>query len=190
MKLYFLSLSFFLAISSAAQASRAPNSTEAREIQTALNAIASYLPGSATARTLTAMFAQGQIRVADDWPDNQYGMTNYPVVGPQIIQLNARAIPDPSFRGYQGRYGQYALFEDRTWIASVLVHEWLHTTQSWAFVHLHRFDFQNAVEVPAWKRQRVFLERVLNRYQADTFRRVRVESLIDSVDVEIRGETD
>jgi hypothetical protein len=154
------------------------------EIRKAIALIGQFWPGSNTESDLRRFYVQGQIFAEDHWPANERGRTTFPIVGVQTITVQSGTIPNLNARKYSLPLGHVELFEDRALLASVLVHEWFHTTQSWAQAKFMPWT----VEKPAWIQQREFLNVLLKRYQDNSYYRDRLEFLIDRVTSEINGE--
>jgi len=167
-------------LSMTAWASRQPDGREQQELDRAIAMIAQTAENGDVSKHLIEMVAHHLILVEDAWDSSLYGQTSYPITGDQTITINVRAIPDLGAALYRTHNGPYDLFEDRVWLASILVHEWLHTTQSWVFVHSDRAG----VEPPAWLEQMSFLKRVRSSVSDDSMRIQRVDMLIDRVAVE------
>ena len=171
-------------LSISAWASRQPDAREQRELNRAIATIALTAESVEVSKHLSEMMAHHLILIEDAWDSSLYGQTSYPITGDQTVTINARAIPDVGAALYRTHNGPYDLFEDRIWLASVLVHEWLHTTQSWVFVHSDRAG----VEPPAWLEQKRFLKRVRSSVPDDSMRIQRVDMLIDRVAAEIASD--
>lgn len=165
-----------------AQAARRPTAAEAAGLRQAIANIESVGGYSLAVGLLRQKLALGALLVEDAWDDSMSGQTSYPIVGNQTITISAKKIPNLLSRNYTGRFGAAGLFEDQTWLASVMVHEWFHTTQSYLFVHTVRWN----VEPPAWRFQVKFLKKIVQRVQGqDVFIRDRAEGLVERAQYEV-----
>jgi hypothetical protein len=164
-----------LASANLAHAARLPNTAERNELRHAIKLIVSVGQNAAAVALLSQSLAQGTLKIEDGWNDGTQGLTNYPVRGPQTITIAAQTIPDASHPGFRGERGAPGLFEDRLWLASILVHEWLHTTQSWLYVHTQWWN----IEPPAWRAQVVFLKGMRTKLRDYTLYELRADSLVD-----------
>lgn len=139
------------------------------------------------AEELRAAFVADQILAEDNWPGNLYGQTPIRIAGTRKITVNKNILPDPSERRYQLRFGKIDLFEDRTFLEGILVHEWVHTRQA----YLQAIFRRSTIEPEAYQRQKVYLQKVmigLDSADPDLkFKKVRIESLIDRIDAELEG---
>ncbi len=185
----FAFLGLVLAVSGTAHAgfpgTRAPNASERKELMLALSAIRS-LGYVEAANALTAMMARGGLEIDDAMESGFYAETSYPIVGEQTIRFNALLFPDLGAPGYRvPNWGKINLVEDRVWLASILAHEWYHTTQpAWWVRTVGRF--YSAREKPAWTLQRNFLQRaVVPMSQGDARLKSRLEGLVDQAQSEV-----
>ena len=185
----FAILSLVLAVSGPAQAgfpgTRAPNASERKELILALSAVRN-LGYTETAIALSAMMARGGLEIDDAMESGFYAETSFPIVGDQTIRFNARLFPDlgaPAYRHHT--WGKINLVEDRVWLASILAHEWYHTTQpAWWVRTVGRL--YSAREKPAWTLQRDFLQRAAVRMsEGDARLKSRLEGLVDRAQSEV-----
>lgn len=166
----------------AAQAARQPTAAESAGFRQAISNIESVGGYSLAVGLLRQKLALGALLVEDAWDDSMSGQTSYPIIGNQTITISAQKIPNLRSRNYTGRFGAAVLFEDQTWLASVMVHEWFHTTQSYLFVHTVRWN----VEPPAWRFQVGFLKKIVQRVQGqDVSIRDRAEGLVERAQYEV-----
>jgi hypothetical protein len=182
-------LSWVLAVSGAAHAgfpgTRAPNPSERKELMLALSTIRN-LGYTETANALSAMMARGGLEIDDAMESGFYAETSFPIVGDQTIRFNARLFPDLGAPAYRvPNWGKINLVEDRVWLASILAHEWYHTTQpAWWVRTVGRF--YSAREKPAWILQWNFLQRaVVPMSEADARLKSRLEALVDRAQSEV-----
>lgn len=173
-----------LASSNVSYASRNLDSVEKKEVLKAVSFIRKMWPSLSSSSDLINMFSENRILAEDSWDDSLHGETSFPILGTQVITLNAHKIPNPNSKIYQTGIGPSMLFADRAWLASVLVHEWFHAfRQSYMYIHFHRFSF----EVPAWQTQANFLKTVLDTYKNDKKIYPYIESLYESATEEVKA---
>lgn len=172
----------FVVTSAPAWAARPLSATERIEMVRAIELIETTWKSGTASGKLRTLLDRGLLRAEDRWPSGFHGETSFPLFGKQTVTISSAIIPNPANRLYLIKGGDLNLFEDRVWLASILVHEWLHTTQSWIASRIHRFT--GRLEPPAWRKQKEFLQALLAR-ETDRSRSMRVETMIDRVDFEL-----
>lgn len=161
-------------------AARELTPAEHKEVYLAIKQVEQVWPNSQAARALRARLIEGTLLVDDRMPSKTLATTNYPLVGKQVITLTPTLVPDSTRPVYRQdtRFGQAALFDDRTKLASVLVHEWLHTTQSFLDSRINRFN-TGRMEIPAYELQISYLRALLVLVKDNPTFAARVDSLIE-----------
>ena len=174
-----------LAGTSSFAAARLPDANEMKELIRAIVAIRHVGKNPATVDALTELLGTDHLLMEDSWSSDLNGVTNYPILGGErTITINSHIIPNATSAVYTGRFGPDALFEDRSWLESILVHEYLHTTQSYLAA---RLGGPKKVEPPAWKYQLQFMQNLCATLSdpANATKKNRCEGLEDRIQAEI-----